>query len=35
MWVWSTMTKTKIEALVTRVLLRPKEEVEWRAVAGE
>jgi hypothetical protein len=29
------MTKAKIQALVARGLLRPKEEVEWRAAAGE
>jgi hypothetical protein len=34
-WVRSTMTETKIQALVTRGLLWPNEEVEWRAVAGE
>jgi hypothetical protein len=34
-WVRSTMTEAKIQALVTRGLLRPKEEVEWRATAGE
>jgi hypothetical protein len=34
-WVWSMMTEAKIEALVNRGLLRPKEEVEWRAAAGE
>jgi hypothetical protein len=34
-WVRSTMTETKIQELVTRGLLRPKEEVEWRAAAGE
>jgi hypothetical protein len=34
-WVRSTMTETKIQALVTRGLLRPKEEVEWRVAAGE
>jgi hypothetical protein len=34
-WVLSMMTEAKIQALVTRGLLRPKEEVEWRAVAGE
>jgi hypothetical protein len=34
-WVQSTMTKTKIQALVDRGLLRPKIEVEWRAAAGE
>jgi hypothetical protein len=34
-WVRSTMTKAKIRALEKRGLLRPKEEVEWRAAAGE
>jgi hypothetical protein len=34
-WVRSTMTEAKIQALVNRGLLRPKEEVEWRAAAGE
>jgi hypothetical protein len=34
-WVRSIMSETKIQALVTRGLLRPKEEVEWRAAAGE
>jgi hypothetical protein len=34
-WVWSTTTEAKIQALVNCGLLRPKEEVEWRAVAGE
>jgi hypothetical protein len=34
-WVRSTMTEAKIQALATRGLLRPKEEVEWRAAAGE
>jgi hypothetical protein len=34
-WVRSTMTKAKIQALVNRGLLQPKEEVEWRAAAGE
>jgi hypothetical protein len=29
------MTEAKIQALATRGLLRPKEEVEWRAAAGE
>jgi hypothetical protein len=33
-WVRSTMTEAKIQALVNRELLRPKEEVEWRAEAG-
>jgi hypothetical protein len=34
-WVRSTMTETKIQALVNCGLLRPKEEVEWRAAARE
>jgi hypothetical protein len=34
-WVRSTMTEDKIQALVDRVLLWPKTEVEWRAAAGE
>jgi hypothetical protein len=34
-WVRSTMTEAKIQALVDRDLLRPKAEVEWRAAAGE
>jgi hypothetical protein len=34
-WVRSTMTMAKIQALVNRGLLRPKEKVEWRAVIGE
>jgi hypothetical protein len=34
-WVQSTMTEAKIQALVDRGLLRPKAEVEWKAVAGE
>jgi hypothetical protein len=34
-WVRSTMTEAKIQALVNRRLLRPKAEVEWRAAAGE
>jgi hypothetical protein len=34
-WVRSTMTEAKIQALVSRGLLRPKEEVEWRDVVGE
>jgi hypothetical protein len=34
-WVQSTMTETKIQALVDRGLLRPKAEVEWRAATGE
>jgi hypothetical protein len=34
-WVPSTMTEVKIQALVARRLLRPKAEVEWKAAAGE
>jgi hypothetical protein len=34
-WVRSTITEAKIQALVNRGLLRPKEEVEWRATARE
>jgi hypothetical protein len=34
-WVRSTMTEAKIQALVDRGLLRPKTEVEWRAAPGE
>jgi hypothetical protein len=34
-WVWSTMTEAKIQALVDCGLLRPKTEVEWKAVARE
>jgi hypothetical protein len=34
-WVRSTMTEAKIQALVDRRLPRPKIEVEWKAVAGE
>jgi hypothetical protein len=34
-WVRSMMTEAKIQALVNHGLLRPKEEVEWRATAGE
>jgi hypothetical protein len=34
-WVQSTMIDAKIQSLVNRRLLRPKEEVEWRAAAGE
>jgi hypothetical protein len=34
-WVRSTMTEVKIQALVDRRLLWPKAEVEWRAAAGE
>jgi hypothetical protein len=34
-WVRSMMTETKIQALVKRGLLRPKEKVEWRAAVGE
>jgi hypothetical protein len=35
MWVWSMMTEAKIQALVDRGLLRPKAEVEWKAMSGE
>jgi hypothetical protein len=34
-WVSSTMTEAKIQALVDRGLLRPKAEVEWKALTGE
>jgi hypothetical protein len=34
-WVRSTMTEVKIQALVDRGVLRPKAEVEWKAVVGE
>jgi hypothetical protein len=34
-WVRLTMTEVKIQALVNRGLLQPKEEVEWRTAAGE
>jgi hypothetical protein len=34
-WVRSTMTEAKIQALVDRGLLRSKAEVEWKAVVGE
>jgi hypothetical protein len=34
-WVSSTVTEAKIQALVDRGLLRPKVEVEWKAAAGE
>jgi hypothetical protein len=34
-WEPSTMTETKIQALVDRGLLRPKAEVEWMAPIGE
>jgi hypothetical protein len=34
-WVRSTMTEAKAQALVDRGLLRSKAEVEWRAAAGE
>jgi hypothetical protein len=34
-WVRSTMIDVKIQALVDRGLLQPKEEVEWRSAAGE
>jgi hypothetical protein len=34
-WVRSTMTEAKIQALVDHGLLRSKMEVEWRGAAGE
>jgi hypothetical protein len=34
-WVRSTMTGAKIQDLLNRGLLRPKEVVEWRAAARE
>jgi hypothetical protein len=34
-WVQSTMTEAKIQSLVDRELLRPKEEVEWKAAVRE
>jgi hypothetical protein len=34
-WVPSTMTEAKIRSLVDCGLLRPKAEVEWKAVVGE
>jgi hypothetical protein len=34
-WVRSTMTEAKIQALVNHGLFRSKEEMEWRAAAGE
>jgi hypothetical protein len=34
-WVWWTMTRVKIQALVDRGLLRQKAEVEWKAAVGE
>jgi hypothetical protein len=34
-WVRTTMTKAKIQALVDRGLLRPKAEVEWKAAVRE
>jgi hypothetical protein len=34
-WVRSTMKEAKIQDLVNRRMLQPKEEVEWRAAAGE
>jgi hypothetical protein len=34
-WVQSTMTEAKIQALVDRGLLRSKAEVEWKAGVGE
>jgi hypothetical protein len=33
-WVQSTMTEAKIQALVDRRLLWPKAEVEWKAAVG-
>jgi hypothetical protein len=33
-WVPSTMTEAKIQSLVDCRLLRPKEEVEWKAAVG-
>jgi hypothetical protein len=34
-WVRSTMTESKIHALVDRELLRPKAEMEWKATVGK
>jgi hypothetical protein len=34
-WVRSTLTEAKIQALVDCGLLQPKAEVEWKAVVGE
>jgi hypothetical protein len=34
-WDRSTMTEAKIQALVNRGLIQPKEEVEWRVAARE
>jgi hypothetical protein len=34
-WVRSTTTEAKIQALVDRGVLRPKAEVEWKAVVRE
>jgi hypothetical protein len=34
-WVRTTMTEAKIQALVDRGLLWPKAEVEWKATVGE
>jgi hypothetical protein len=34
-WVRSTMTEAKIQALVDRGLLRLKVEVEWKAAVEE
>jgi hypothetical protein len=34
-WVPSTMTEAKIQSLVDRGLLSPKEEMEWKATVGE
>jgi hypothetical protein len=34
-WVPSTMTEAKIQALVDSGLLRPKAEVQWKVPTGE
>jgi hypothetical protein len=34
-WVRSTMTEAKIQALVDSEFLRPKVEVEWKTAVGE
>jgi hypothetical protein len=34
-WDRLTMTEAKIQSLVDRGLLRPKEEVEWKEAVGE
>jgi ABC-type uncharacterized transport system fused permease/ATPase subunit len=34
-WVRSTMTEAKIQALVSRGLLRSKTEVDWRSATWE